>query len=106
MTGTDSLLYYFVITWQAVFCQFLSCSSILIGGVQEFTNKLFQLANPLAADQAVSFSSGEDNSPEGKFAGLHSGSDNPGYNRLEPKYVNNLIEKCVSMGGSLCKLGE
>lgn len=72
----------------------------------EFTNKLFQLANPLAADQAVSFSSGEDNSPEGKFAGLHSGSDNPGYNRLESKYVNNLIEKCVSMGGSLCKLGE
>ena len=84
----------------------MKCNESIYSFVQEFTNKLFQLANPLAADQAVSFSSAEDSSPEGKFAGLQSGSDNPGYNRLEPKYVNNLIEKCVSMGGSLCKLGE
>eukprot|EP01025_Chloroclados_australasicus_P039839 TRINITY_DN4146_c0_g1_i1.p1 TRINITY_DN4146_c0_g1~~TRINITY_DN4146_c0_g1_i1.p1 ORF type:complete len:323 (+),score=26.49 TRINITY_DN4146_c0_g1_i1:100-969(+) len=52
----------------------------------EFTNKLFQLANPLSNNTAISFS---------------SGADNPGYCRLEDKYVQNLLTKCQEQGGSL-----
>ena len=48
-------------------------------GMQEFTNQLFQLANPLAAAKPVAF---------------NSGGDDPGYCRLDDKYVQNLLSKC------------
>ena len=54
--------------------------------VQEFTNQLFQLANPLAG---------------GKEAGFAEGGANPGYCRLDGKYVQNLLCKCQEQGGSL-----
>jgi hypothetical protein len=54
--------------------------------LQEFTNQLFQLANPLAAAKPVCF---------------NSGSDSPGYCRLDDKYVQNLLSKCQEQGGSL-----
>lgn len=57
-----------------------------VGCVQEFTNQLFQLANPLAA---------------GKEVGFNEGAANPGYCRLDDKYVQNLLCKCQEQGGSL-----
>lgn len=54
--------------------------------LQEFTNQLFQLANPLASSKGVTF---------------NQGTDNPGYCRLDDKYVQNLLAKCQEQGGSL-----
>lgn len=54
--------------------------------VQEFTNKLFQLASPLSNNGVVSF---------------HPATENPGYARLDDKYVQNLLTKCQEQGGSL-----
>ena len=55
--------------------------------MQEFTNQLFQLANPLAAGQPP--------------AALAAAAGDPGYCRLDAKYVQNLLAKCQEQGGSL-----
>lgn len=52
----------------------------------EFTNQLFQLANPLINRSNVTFNQGPS---QGAFC------------RLEDKYVQNLLQKCREQGGSL-----
>jgi hypothetical protein len=52
--------------------------------VQDFTNQLFQLANP-----------------SNKGLGFNDGAKDSGYCRLDEKYVQNLLCKCQEQGGSL-----
>jgi hypothetical protein len=53
--------------------------------VQDFTNQLFQLANPSST----------------KDVGFNDAGKDPGYCRLDEKYVQNLLCKCQEQGGSL-----
>lgn len=54
--------------------------------MQEFTNQLFQLANPLMNGAKVEF---------------NKSTRQGAYCRLEDKYVQNLLQKCREQGGSL-----